>query len=124
MTGPDTGSPPSGPKALAAYDRGMAYLDTAYDRLMTRLGDGVARGDRVAQADANTSYADLRAAAAIRGLGLSPDDLDRNGLPVRAGLATIPQGARMHAFAANPYGHPDPGPHPQPSDPAAPPPPR
>ena len=79
MSGPDTGGPPSGPK----FDRVLAYFDGLFDALMTRLGTAIFRGDRVAQADANTSVADLHAAAYIRE-GVSPDALDRNGWPVRA----------------------------------------
>lgn len=68
----------SGPRLS---DRAFGHLDAVFDSIIGRLGNAIYRGDRVAQADANTSVADIRAAVHLAA-GKSPDELDRNGWPV------------------------------------------
>lgn len=66
----------TGPGRLS--DRAFAHLDAVFDSVIGRLGAAIYRADRVAQADANTSVADLRAAVQLAA-GNSPDQLTRDG---------------------------------------------
>lgn len=77
MSGPDTGSPPSGPK----LDRFLAYWDNAVEAVCDRLRNAVLSGDRVAHSDASTSIADLRIAHHLAH-GRTVGELDRDGWPV------------------------------------------
>lgn len=71
-----SGGGTTGPGRLS--DRAFAHLDAVFDSVIGRLGTAIYRGDRVAQADANSSVADIRAAVHLAA-GKSPADLDRNG---------------------------------------------
>lgn len=64
MTGPDTGSPPSGPRLI---NRAMARVDQAVDFVVG-----------VRNADNYTSLVDISTASQLR-KGFRPDQLDRNG---------------------------------------------
>ena len=59
-------------------DRVFGHLDAVFDGVVSRIGSAIYRGDRVAQADANTSVADVRIAVHLAA-GHSPEQLDRNG---------------------------------------------
>lgn len=103
-------------RITAAFDRAISHFDAAYDRLMARLGNAIAHGDKVGRADARTSVSDLTAAAFMRG-GVDPAELDRNGWPLSAGFTHNPRSSAMR-------GNPHPQPNPSPGNPAPPPPPR
>lgn len=71
--------------ATVDHDRATAHIGAVLEGILGRLAPTVVGPSRtVDEADAATSLADLRAAAWINE-GLSPDDLDRNGLPAWAG---------------------------------------